>query len=370
MSEVVLILPEIYDNVTFVMKSNLDSSAINGEIQANKLDSNLNLTGSSSKISKPPDLILLQQLRLFERIVGKLQRFGTLLLEDETGDKVLAIEQDEKKTERMCREICRQWLEGKGKQPVTWSTLINVLDQIKLRELATDIQSYISHEILDVPVSPRSLLYSETVMNAANVLKSMYQHHSVMEFNPLHHPYMPFINLTMKICGRRITLSKMLSDLNLDISQRILITGKPGAGKTTLMRYLAKEWAEGRALQSCQILFLIHLGCLQSRNLNHFYSLTDLLTASNKDLTGIKTITEEITARLGAGACFLLDAYDEWYHQEDFIKNLMFQNHLKHSLRILTSRTVYESNTKTGIKSISVIGLMSRTLNIISIHLL
>ena len=192
---------------------------------------------------------------------------------------VEAIELDQQKQVRICREIVKQWLEGKGKQPVTWCTLIDVLDQIELRVLSSDIRSHISDEVLDIPVSPSNLMYSETIMNAANILKCMYQDQPVIEFNPLHHPYMPFINLIMAIHGKRVTLSKVLSDLNMDIAQRVLITGKPGAGKTTLMRYLAKEWAEGRALQSCQILFLIRLGHLQMRNQNDFYSPTDLLAA-------------------------------------------------------------------------------------------
>ena len=43
---------------------------------------------------------------------------------------------------------------------------------------------------------------------------------------------------------------------------RLIVTGQPGSGKTTLLRHLAREWDNGRASQSCQILFLIVLGSL------------------------------------------------------------------------------------------------------------
>ena len=123
-SEVVLILPEICLNV----KSKLDSGylATTNEYKANE-SSCKRMTGSGN-ITKPPNLVLLQQppLRLLERIVD-YEEFGTQLLEDETGDIVPEIEQDEKKTKKICREIFRRWLDGKGKQPVTWATLINVL---------------------------------------------------------------------------------------------------------------------------------------------------------------------------------------------------------------------------------------------------
>ena len=43
--------------------------------------------------------------------------------------------------EQINEEILRQWLSGKGKQPVTWATLVEVLRDIGLSTLAKDISA-------------------------------------------------------------------------------------------------------------------------------------------------------------------------------------------------------------------------------------
>ena len=44
----------------------------------------------------------------------------------------------------MRMEIMRGWRRGKGKKPVTWRTLIEVLRKIELNELADDIIDVLS----------------------------------------------------------------------------------------------------------------------------------------------------------------------------------------------------------------------------------
>ena len=61
----------------------------------------------------------------------KYVRFGTLLLEDANGAKVSNMEHKyQRDPERINTEILREWLNGKGKQPVTWATVIEVLHDI------------------------------------------------------------------------------------------------------------------------------------------------------------------------------------------------------------------------------------------------
>ena len=61
----------------------------------------------------------------------KYVRFGTLLLEDANGAKVSNMEHKyQRDPEQINTEILREWLNGKGKQPVTWATLSDVLRDI------------------------------------------------------------------------------------------------------------------------------------------------------------------------------------------------------------------------------------------------
>ena len=42
--------------------------------------------------------------------------------------------------EEINTEILQEWLTGRGKQPVTWATLVEVLREIELTTLASDIE--------------------------------------------------------------------------------------------------------------------------------------------------------------------------------------------------------------------------------------
>lgn len=311
-------------------------------------EDNLFLT-TTSLISEPPNIVLFQQppLQFFEKLVGdEISQFGTLILNDISGSVVKRIEEDYDKSEyRRLREICRQWLEGKGRQPVTWKMLIKVLNQIRLSELAEAIHKFINESVLSVHALPYA--HSYIITDTTNILKEQYKHQPVIEFDLLRHASdMPFLHV------ETIDQVKKLESN----SGRLLITGQPGAGKTTLMRHLAKEWGEGRALQSCQILFLVYLGHLKSRGHHSCNSLTNLLQISYRDLKDIQHIAEEIVAKQGAGACFLLDAYDEW-HQKDYVYDLMYRQHLHSSLCILASRPHVDLKvSEAGVKHVIIHG--------------
>lgn len=69
-------------------------------------------------------------------------RFGALLLDDKTGERITAIEEDMRENAvSVTRKVLQLWLQGKGRHPVTWGTLVSVLNDIELVELARLIES-------------------------------------------------------------------------------------------------------------------------------------------------------------------------------------------------------------------------------------
>ena len=75
-------------------------------------------------------------------IATKYVQFGTFLLDDRNGSKVKIIARKHHyDAEEINIEILQEWLIGRGKQPVTWATLVEVLCDIELSTLAGDIRT-------------------------------------------------------------------------------------------------------------------------------------------------------------------------------------------------------------------------------------
>jgi hypothetical protein len=72
--------------------------------------------------------------------IGQYSEFGITLLDDEDGSATNAIEREKRGVEAdIVRCIFQLWLRGKGREPVTWTTLVTVLQDIGHTELAKDI---------------------------------------------------------------------------------------------------------------------------------------------------------------------------------------------------------------------------------------
>lgn len=80
-------------------------------------------------------------INVLERIGTHCRELGVLLLDDTTGEITKAIEvQYNYDATKIIFEIFGRWILGKGKLPVSWATLVEVLKEIGLSELAKEMQ--------------------------------------------------------------------------------------------------------------------------------------------------------------------------------------------------------------------------------------
>ena len=93
-----------------------------------------------------PECIRLQglerRINLPQEIGTKCKTFGTLLLEHKTGERVNAIiRKHMNDAEKINETILEEWIAGRGKHPVTWKTLTEILQDTGLNVLAGEIEA-------------------------------------------------------------------------------------------------------------------------------------------------------------------------------------------------------------------------------------
>ena len=54
------------------------------------------------------------------------------------------IRADNQQCEDACRNMCIEWLEGKGREPKTWQTLLDALKEADFGEVASDLADILS----------------------------------------------------------------------------------------------------------------------------------------------------------------------------------------------------------------------------------
>ena len=79
-------------------------------------------------------------LNIIEEVTGKYHDLGICLLDDRNSTITNNIEAEHKLDHtRITKAIFKRWLEGRGRRPQSWSTLITVLREIELTTLAKEI---------------------------------------------------------------------------------------------------------------------------------------------------------------------------------------------------------------------------------------
>ena len=83
-----------------------------------------------------------RRINIPQEIGTKYREFGILLLDDTSGGKVNNLEHKcREDAVRINTEILQEWVAGRGKQPVTWETLTEVLRDVELCTLASEIEA-------------------------------------------------------------------------------------------------------------------------------------------------------------------------------------------------------------------------------------
>ena len=81
-----------------------------------------------------------RKIEICNEIGCKYFEFGIKLLEDDNGTFIANIElQCQLNVQRMNRRILQEWISGRGKKPVSWNSLTEVLRDVGLYALAEDI---------------------------------------------------------------------------------------------------------------------------------------------------------------------------------------------------------------------------------------
>ena len=85
------------------------------------------------------------KINIPQKIGTKYSQFGVQLLNDETGEEIDAVvAKCREDAEQINFEILKLWVRGKGK-PLSWDVLIDVLKDIGLGTLASDIKDGLSN---------------------------------------------------------------------------------------------------------------------------------------------------------------------------------------------------------------------------------
>ena len=149
---------------------------------------------------------------------------------------------------------------------------------------------------------------------------------------------------------------------NLESTTRLLIEGRPGSGKTTLVHRFSKDWASGNPkldLRNIELLFLVHLRGLFN---DPHITLRDIIQLYYSNESTVDTITREAEESSGEGLCFILDGLDEYRpnpKRNTFIFKLIKKLCLPNAVVIIASRPAASAQLRNSAdKKVEVIGFL------------
>ena len=141
----------------------------------------------------------------------------------------------------------------------------------------------------------------------------------------------------------------------------ILVEGRPGSGKTTLMHKVARDWALKRnILVNAEIVVLVPIRIFGTNNRE--VSLSDIFKIYIETDSKTCKLLEVIEDSMGEGVCFIIDGLDEYEYHNNYdtvILKLISKRLFPLSMVIVASRPVGTASIRNGApvtKRIEVLG--------------
>ena len=149
---------------------------------------------------------------------------------------------------------------------------------------------------------------------------------------------------------------------NLKSGTRLLIEGRPGSGKTTLVHKFSQDWGKGdtkQGLEGVKLLFLVHLrGFFNDPNIK----LQDIIKCYYSESSMVEEVMQYASQHSGEGLCFILDGLDEYSPRSEdntFIFRLIRRELLPKAVVIVASRPAATAKLRRiATKRVEVLGFL------------
>ena len=151
---------------------------------------------------------------------------------------------------------------------------------------------------------------------------------------------------------------------NLENGARLLIEGRPGSGKTTLVHKFSKDWGRGELqLRNIKLVFLVHLrGFFNKPDIKLCDIVQQYYMQESKHM--VDEVIKYSEDHNGRGLCFVLDGLDEYSpdsQNQTFIFQLIKRQLLPKSIVIVASRPAATAKLrKTATRQVEVIGFLKQ----------
>ena len=165
------------------------------------------------------------------------------------------------------------------------------------------------------------------------------------------------------LSGSKANIEYRQAFQDVNHGDRVLVVGRPGSGKTTLVHRVSQDWAHGLMLGLVKALFLIYLRGFHS---NPGVSLKSLVKCYFKSEEDVDAVCQYIEEHQGLGVCFILDGLDEYQPEVDedspnFIVQLIRGDVLPLAVVIVASRPAAVAMfTKVARRHVEVLGFFKQ----------